>query len=103
MRSYRWECEFSSGLRLNDGVHGNISSENGQEGTQVISDKASVKGAIAVGHVLVIGTVIGPVFAVESLELLPAERVTSSVESYLIKVQQGAVIQGRLVHPTSTS
>lgn len=92
---------FSGGLRVNGEVRGNISSENGQEGTLVISEKASVEGAIAVGHVVVNGTVIGPVFAGESLELLPAARVTGDVEYHQIEMQQGAVIQGRLVHQTS--
>ena len=92
---------FSGGLRVDGEVRGNISSENGQEGTLVISEKASVEGAIAVGHVVVNGTVIGPVFAGESLELLPAARVTGDVEYYQIEMQQGAVIQGRLVHHTS--
>ncbi|MBK7425142.1 MAG: polymer-forming cytoskeletal protein [Propionivibrio sp.] len=92
---------FSGGLRVDGEVRGNISSENGQEGTLVISEKASVEGAIAVGHVVVNGTVIGPVFAGESLELLPAARVTGDVEYHQIEMQQGAVIQGRLVHHTS--
>jgi len=92
---------FSGGLRIDGEVRGNINSENGQEGTLVISEKASVEGAIAVGHVVVNGTVIGPVFAGESLELLPAARVTGDVEYHQIEMQQGAVIQGRLVHQTS--
>lgn len=67
----------------------------------VISEKASVEGAISVGHVVINGTVVGPVFAGESLELLPAARVTGDVEYHQIEMQQGAVIQGRLVHKTS--
>ena len=92
---------FSGGLRVDGEVRGNISSENGLEGTLVISEKASVEGAISVGHVVINGTVIGPVFAGESLELLPAARVTGDVEYHQIEIQQGAVIQGRLVHQVS--
>lgn len=94
---------FTGGLRVDGEVRGNISSENGQEGTLVISEKASVEGAITVGHVVINGVVIGPVFAGESLELLPGARVTGDVEYYQIEMQQGAVIQGRLVHQTSAS
>ena len=89
---------FSGGLRVDGEVHGNISSENGQEGTLVVSEKASVEGAICVAHVVINGTVVGPVSAAESLELLPAARVTGDVEYSQIEMQQGAVIQGRLVH-----
>ncbi len=92
---------FSGGLRIDGEVRGNIRSENGLEGTLVISEKASVEGEISVGHVLINGTVIGPVTAGESLELLPSARVTGDVEFHQIEMQQGAVIQGRLVHQIS--
>lgn len=94
---------FSGGLRVDGEVRGNISCKNGQEGTLVISEKASVEGAISVGHVVINGTVIGPVFAGESLELLPAARVTGDVEYHQIEMQQGSVIQGRMVHQISAN
>ncbi len=89
---------FSGGLRIDGTVRGNINSENPLEGTLVISEKASVEGAISVGHVVINGTVIGPVFAGASLELLSSATVTGDVEYHQIEMQQGAVIQGRLVH-----
>lgn len=92
---------FSGGLRVDGEVRGNIRCENGPQGTLVISEKASVEGEISVGHIVINGTVIGPVFASESLELLPSARVTGDVEYHQIEMQQGAVIQGRLVHQVS--
>lgn len=92
---------FSGGLRVDGEIHGNISCENGQDGTLVISEKASVEGAISVAHVVINGTVVGPVSAAESLELLSAARVTGDVAYHQIEMQQGAVIQGRLVHQVS--
>ena len=89
---------FTGGLRVDGEVRGNITSANGIEGTLVISEKASVEGEIAVGHVVINGAVIGPVSAAESLELLSSARVTGDVEYHQIEMQQGAVIQGRLVH-----
>ncbi len=89
---------FSGGLRVDGVVCGSIRCENPQEGTLVISEKARVEGAVAVGHVVINGTVIGPVVAWESLELLPSARVTGDVEYHRIEMQQGAVIEGRLVH-----
>lgn len=89
---------FTGGLRIDGAVRGNISSENPMEGALVISEKASVEGTISVGHVVINGTVIGPVFAGESLELLSSATVTGDVEYHQIEMQQGAVIQGRLVH-----
>ncbi len=92
---------FTGGLRVDGEVRGNISSENPLEGTLVISEKASVEGALSVGHAVINGTVIGSVFAGESLELLPSARVTGDVEYHQIEMQQGSVIQGRLVHQAS--
>ena len=92
---------FKGGLRVDGEVRGNISCENDQQGTLVISERASVEGEVTVGHVVIKGTVIGPVCASESLELLPAARVTGDVEYHQIEMQQGAVIQGRLVHQVS--
>ncbi|MEI7614197.1 MAG: polymer-forming cytoskeletal protein [Betaproteobacteria bacterium] len=92
---------FTGGLRVDGDVRGNISSHSSQEGTLVISEKASVEGEITVGHVVINGTVIGPVCAGESLELLPSARVTGDVEYHQIEMQQGAVIQGRMVHQIS--
>ena len=92
---------FSGGLRVDGEIRGNISSDKGQSGTLVISEQASVEGEISVSHVVINGTVIGPVFAGESLELLPNARVTGDVEYHQLEMQQGAVVQGRLVHQTS--
>ena len=89
---------FTGGLRVDGEIRGNITSTSGLEGTLVISEKASVEGSITVGHVVINGTVIGPVSAAESLELLSSARVTGDVEYHQIEMQQGAVIQGRLVH-----
>lgn len=92
---------FTGGLRIDGEVRGNINSDKGQAGTLVISEQASVEGEISVGHVVINGTVIGPVFAGESLELLPNARVTGDVEYHQLEMQQGAVVQGRLVHQAS--
>jgi cytoskeletal protein CcmA (bactofilin family) len=92
---------FTGGLRVDGEIRGNISNDKGQSGTLVISEQASVEGEISVGHVVINGTVIGPVFAGESLELLPNARVTGDVEYHQLEMQQGAVVQGRLVHQTS--
>ena len=70
---------FKGGLRVDGEVRGNISSESGRDGTLVISERASVEGAISVGHVVVNGVIIGPIVAAESLELLPSARVTGDV------------------------
>ena len=93
---------FKGGLRVDGEVQGNITCEDDSQGTLVISERASVEGAIAVGHVVINGVVLGPVCASESLELLASARVTGDVDYQQIEIQQGAVIQGQLVYRGAT-
>ena len=93
---------FSGGLRVDGENKGNVSAEKGVDSTLVISEQARIEGQIDVAHVVINGTVVGPVSAAESLELQPSARVTGDVEYHRLEMQQGAVVQGRLVHQTNT-
>lgn len=89
---------FTGGLRIDGEVRGNVQVERGQAGTLVISEHARVEGEISVSHLVINGTVIGPVRVAEFLELQPSARVTGDVEYLGLEMQQGAVVQGRLIH-----
>ncbi len=66
--------------------------------TLVISEHARIEGEVAVSHVVVNGTVVGPIASSEFLELQPKARVTGDVEYNTIEIHLGAIVQGRLVH-----
>lgn len=89
---------FSGGLRVDGEVHGRVSVEKDQVGTLVISEHARVEGEIDVSHLVVNGTVVGPVRVRDTLELQPGARVTGDVEYLQVEMQPGAVVQGRLIH-----
>jgi cytoskeletal protein CcmA (bactofilin family) len=89
---------FSGGLRLDGHVKGNVLAEEGKPSTLVLSEKARVDGAIRVSHVVINGTVNGPVNASEYVELQPKSRVTGDVCYKTLEMHLGAVIEGRLVH-----
>jgi cytoskeletal protein CcmA (bactofilin family) len=91
---------FSGGLRVDGEIKGNVSADKGGVSTLVISEQARIEGQINVTHVVINGTVVGPVSASESLELQPSARVTGDVEYHQLEMQQGAVVQGRLIHQT---
>lgn len=93
---------FSGGLRVDGEIRGNVSAEKGGDSTLVISEQARIEGQIDVAHVVINGTVVGPVSATDSLELQPSARVTGDVEYHQLEMQQGAVVQGRLIHQTGT-
>lgn len=89
---------FSGGLRVDGHVKGNIKAMGTKPGTLVLSELAKIEGEIDVAHVVVNGTVAGPVRASEYLELLPKARVTGDVSYKSIEIHVGAIVMGRMIH-----
>lgn len=92
------DINFAGGLRIDGEVKGNVRTVGDQPGTLVVSEHAHIEGEITVSHLVINGTVIGPVHATEFLELQPRARVTGDVEYNNIEMHLGAVVQGRLIH-----
>src|ERR1044071_9327896 len=65
---------FSGGLRLDGKVRGNIRAAGEKPSMLVISEKGMLEGEISVGHLILNGTVKGPVHEGERLELQPPAR-----------------------------
>lgn len=89
---------FTGGLRIDGIVRGNVASVADQPGTLVVSAEARIDGEVQAAHIVVNGTINGPVHATESLELQAGSRVKGDVYYRSIEVHQGAVVEGRLVH-----
>jgi cytoskeletal protein CcmA (bactofilin family) len=89
---------FSGGLRVDGEIKGNVNASDDKPSTLVVSERARIEGEISVSHLVVNGTVIGPVHSSTFLELQAKARVTGDVEYSTIEIQLGAVVQGRLVH-----
>ena len=92
------DVNFKGGLRIDGVVHGNVVSTDGEPGTLVISEQARVDGEIRVSHIVINGTVNGPVSADDYLELQVHSRVTGDVTYKTLEMHVGAVIEGRLNH-----
>jgi cytoskeletal protein CcmA (bactofilin family) len=92
------DVHFTGGLRIDGCVKGNIKAVGEKPGTLVLSEMAKVEGEIDVGHVVINGTVAGPVRATQYLELLPKARVTGDVTYKTIEIHVGAIVMGRMVH-----
>src|SRR6187402_3614469 len=89
---------FTGGLRIDGHVKGNVKATGSKPGTLVLSEMAKVEGEIDVAHVVVNGTVAGPVRATEYVELLPKARVTGNVQYKSIEVHVGAIVMGQLMY-----
>lgn len=87
---------FTEGLRVDGEVVGDIRANDDQPSILVISETAMVKGQIHADHVIINGTVHGPVFASELLELQPKARISGDVHYKALEMHQGAVIAGQL-------
>jgi cytoskeletal protein CcmA (bactofilin family) len=89
---------FSGGLRVDGRVKGNVLTADDQPSTLVLSERARIEGEIRVSHAVINGTVIGPVYGAEYVELQAKSNVTGDVHYRTLEIQLGAVVQGRLVH-----
>jgi len=90
------EIRFSDGLRIDGELHGNVSAIGDGRSLLVISDKARVHGKVRAGHVIINGSVEGPVMAEELLELQPKARIAGDVRYEALEMHQGATIDGEL-------
>ena len=94
---------FTGGLRVDGRVRGDVIAADDKPGTLVLSEQAQIEGEIRVSHVVINGTVIGPVHAAEYVELQPKANVTGDVHYRTLEIQLGAVVQGRLVYQSDSA
>ena len=89
---------FTGGLRVDGVVKGNVATANGETGTLVVSEHAKIDGEIKVSHVVINGTVNGPIAANDFLELQAKAKVVGDISYRTLEMHLGAVVQGRLNH-----
>lgn len=91
------DITFTGGLRVDGRVRGNVVASDGKAGTLVLSEQAQIEGEVRVSHVVINGTLVGPIHAAEYIELQSKASVTGDVYYKSLEIQLGAVLQGRLV------
>lgn len=87
---------FSDGLRVDGIIVGNVLAAEAVASILVISDSASISGAITADHIIINGTVKGPIHARRMLELQPKARIEGDIEYAALEMHQGALIAGQL-------
>jgi len=88
---------FAGGLRVDGEVCGAVAATEGADSTLVVSELARIEGAVRVAHLVLNGTIVGPVEVSATLELQPKARIVGDVTYAAIEMHQGAVIEGRLI------
>ncbi|MDP3134802.1 MAG: polymer-forming cytoskeletal protein [Burkholderiaceae bacterium] len=87
---------FIDGLRVDGEVVGDVRAQTEHPSILVISESASITGEVHADHVIINGSVRGPVHARELLELQPKARIEGDVYYKALEMHQGAVIAGQL-------
>ncbi len=96
--SVEGDLMFAGGLRIDGTVKGNLVAQEEGQSMVVISEQGHIKGEVRAAHVIVSGTIDGPVTAYELLELQPSARVHGNVEYKALEMHPGAVVEGTLHH-----
>jgi cytoskeletal protein CcmA (bactofilin family) len=93
---------FSDGLRIDGEIQGDVVASPDSKSILVISEKAKVVGTVKAGHVIINGTVIGPVESNQLLELQPKALIQGDVRYAALEMHQGATIEGAMqrLNPT---
>ena len=92
----RGELQFSEGLRIDGEIIGDVLAAGDQPSIVVISEKARVTGKVKAGHVIINGSIVGPVHSDELLELQPKASIVGDVRYEVLEMHQGARIDGEL-------
>lgn len=90
------DMKFGEGLRIDGEVYGAIQANGEGASLLVISEGAVVEGGLQADHVIINGTVKGPVVAREQLELQAKARIEGDVHYAALEMQHGATIAGQL-------
>lgn len=91
------DLQFAEGLRLDGQVRGRLSASEDRPSILVISEQALVDGSVTADHIIVNGTVNGPVLARQMLELQPKARINGDVTYRNLEMHMGALVHGTLI------
>src|SRR5574343_2005279 len=81
---------FSGGLRIDGEVKGSVQAvEGASSSTLVLSEHARIEGAVIVAHLVINGTIVGPVSISESVEMQSKSRIVGDVDYASIEMHQG--------------
>ena len=88
--------EMPAPLLFTDSAAAKVADLIAEEGNPDLKLRVFVQGGIAADHVIINGTVRGPVHARELLELQPKARIEGDVSYIALEMHQGATISGQL-------
>lgn len=91
------DIQFAGGLRVDGHINGSVTVTDKQHSLLVLSEQGVVEGKIKVPYQVINGTVKGPIYSSENLELQPSAKITGDIYYKTIKIHQGAMVEGKMV------
>ena len=94
------DLSFTTGIRLDGRVNGNISVgsvEEGRSGLLVVSERGSVEGSVRCIDAVINGTIVGDLHVENFLELQSNARVSGTIRYQFLRMDVGAAVDGKLV------
>lgn len=95
------DLHYDGGLHVDGTVKGNILAQEGSHSLLQVGAEGVVEGEIRVPHIVLMGTVVGDVYATERVELGANARVEGNVYYNLLEMAAGAEVNGKLVRRIS--
>ncbi len=92
------DLTFTGGLHVDGIILGNVNGDQDAKSAITLSEAGKIEGDVRVSNVILNGTVVGDVFALQRLELAPMARVTGTVYYCFLEMAMGAEVNGQLVH-----
>jgi len=90
------DIAFSNGLRVDGRVAGNVTGGNDEKNLLILSEKGAIIGRVQVHDAVINGSITGDLVVSHFLELQANARITGDISYRQLKMDCGAVINGKL-------
>jgi len=92
------DLSFSEDLHLSGKVTGNVVAPADSNATLYIQADSIIDGEIRVPNIVILGCVIGDIFAGHYLEIASNAKVTGNINYRSMQIDLGAEVNGKLTH-----
>jgi cytoskeletal protein CcmA (bactofilin family) len=92
------DLSFSGGLRVDGAIRGDVTEQNGNPSTLILSEHGKIEGGVTAAKIVLNGKVVGTVKASHFIELQTKARITGDLHYKSLEMHTGAVIEGKLVY-----
>ncbi len=96
------DIHFAGGLRVDGRVCGSVVAAGESLSMLVLSEQGVIEGKVRVTHMVVNGTVKGPIYVEQELELQSHARIMGDIHYRSVKIHQGASVEGKMIRIEGT-